>query len=73
MSLLISFALAVDNFGMKCVGKQAPLYLIATVEKQYVISVDWSGSQHLILALEWDYAQGHVTLSILKYVLKALR
>ena len=32
-TLPISFTLVVDDFGMKYIGKQAPLHLIATLKK----------------------------------------
>ena len=55
-SLPISFTLVVDDF-----GKHEPVHLITTLEKQHDISVDWSGSKCLGLALAWDYAQRHIT------------
>ena len=72
-SLPIIFILLVDGFGVKYVGNHAPVHLYATLEKQYDISVDRSGSKWLGLALDWDYAQGHVTLSMLNYVGRDLR
>ena len=40
---------------------------------QYTISVDWTGSNYLGLILEWDYKEGYITISIPKYVVKALQ
>ena len=71
--LPISFTLVVDDFGVKYIGDIAPHHLIKVLEMQYTISVDWTGSNYLGLTLEWDYKEGHVTISIPKYMVKALQ
>jgi len=70
--LPISFTLVVDNFGVKYIGKQAPLHLIETLKKQYTILIDWMGTNYLGLTLDWDYKNRHVRVSVPLYMCKAL-
>ena len=51
-SLIISFTLVVDGFGVKYVGKYASMHLIDTLRKQYVMFIDWSGSNYLGFVLD---------------------
>ena len=50
--LPVSFTLVVDDFGVKCIGNEAPRHLIKVLEMQCTISVDWTGSNYLGLTLE---------------------
>ena len=61
-SLPISFTLVVDDFGAQHIGKDAVLRLIDTLRKQYVMFIDWSGSNYLGFVLDWNYKERHVTL-----------
>ena len=51
-SLPISFTLVVDNVGAQHIGKYAALHLIYTLQKQYVMSIDWSGRNYLGFILD---------------------
>ena len=51
----MTFTLVVDDFGVKFVGDQHANHLKSTLEKYYDITVDWSGSKYIGIALELDY------------------
>ena len=42
----ILFTLMVDDFGVKCVGKQHTKHLIEFLKENYEISEDWEGSEY---------------------------
>ena len=41
----IQFVLIIDDFGIKCVGKQHALHLLKILEQNYEITTDWDGKQ----------------------------
>jgi len=68
----IQFTLTVDNFGVKYVGKDNADHLIAALRKHYEVEEDWKGSLYCGITLNWNYAQGHVDISMPGYVNKLL-
>jgi hypothetical protein len=68
----ISFTLVVDDFGVKYVGTKHAQHLIDTLQRQYKITTDWTGSLYCGLTLKWDYTARTVDLSMPGYVAKAL-
>ena len=68
----ITFALIVDDFGVKYEGKDSADFLIATLSRDYTITVDWSGKEFCGLHLEWDYTNHTVDLSMPGCVARAL-
>jgi hypothetical protein len=68
----ISFTLVVDDFGVKYVGTEHAQHLIDTLELQYKITTDWTGSLYCGLTLKWDYTARTVDLSMPGYVAKAI-
>jgi hypothetical protein len=40
----ISFSLVVDDFGVKCVGREHAEHLMTCMKKKYNISSDWNGT-----------------------------
>jgi hypothetical protein len=68
----ITFALAVNDFGIKYVGEQRTDHLINAVKDLYGISLDWTGSLYCSLTLKWDYRKCTVDVSIPGYVAAAL-
>jgi hypothetical protein len=60
----ISFALAVDDFGIKYIGKEHAQHLINTMKQDYKIKEDWDGNQYLGITLDWDYKKREVHLSM---------
>ena len=70
----LAFALVVDDFGCKYVGKENAQFLITTLENAgYKITIDWEGKQFCGIDLHWDYENGTVDLSMDGYVEKALQ
>jgi hypothetical protein len=68
----ITFALVVDDFGIKYVGKHHADHLINAVKDLYGVSLDWTGSLYCGLTLQWDYRQRTVDVSMPGYVAAAL-
>ncbi len=46
-----SFALVVDNFGVKYIGKEHVHHLIKALESDYEIEVEWEGTRYLGITL----------------------
>ena len=67
----ICFALCVDDFGVKYVGKAHADHLIQTLKGHYEISMDWNGRRYIGLTLQWDYRNRSVHLSMPGYCEKA--
>eukprot|EP00804_Cyclotella_cryptica_P006269 CCRYP_010123-RA/>CCRYP_010123-RA protein AED:0.17 eAED:0.14 QI:0/0/0/1/1/1/4/0/941 len=67
----ICFALCVDDFGVKYVGKEHATHLISTLKGHYGISTDWEGCRYIGLTLHWDYRKCTVRLSMPGYCEKA--
>eukprot|EP00804_Cyclotella_cryptica_P027940 CCRYP_003829-RA/>CCRYP_003829-RA protein AED:0.45 eAED:0.45 QI:0/0/0/1/0/0/2/0/234 len=51
----ICFALCVDDFGVKYLGKEHAAHLINTLKGHDEISTDWEGRRYIGLTLSWDY------------------
>jgi hypothetical protein len=45
MTRPVQFALVVDDFGMKYVGKEHAQHLNNTIEEHYKLTCDWTGKQ----------------------------
>ena len=67
-----TFALVVDDFGVKYKDKQAADHLIATLQQLYIIKSDWTGSKYIGFTIQFDRLLKTVTLSMPSYVAKAL-
>lgn len=68
----VTFSLVVDDFGIKYVGKEHAEHLINALRADYRITVDWEGQLYCALALNWDYNERSVTLSMPGYIAAAL-
>ncbi len=66
------FTLAVDDFGIKYIGEDNARHLLAALEEDYTLDVDWEGSLYCGISLSWDYKNRTVDLSMPKYVHKQL-
>ena len=51
----IKFTLAVDNFGVKYVGKQHTEHLIQVLQQLYTLCIDCTGTFFCGLTIAWDY------------------
>jgi hypothetical protein len=70
----ISFALVVDDFGVKYVGKEHADHLIASIKSTYKkLTEDWTGSLYCGIILEWDYIGRTVDISMPGYIKKKLQ
>ena len=69
----IQFALTVDDFAVKYVGKEHALHLKSVLEQHYKITLDWTGKRYIGMTLDWDYEKRQVHVSMPGYVEKALK
>lgn len=68
----ISFALTVDDFAVKYVGKEHAQHLLSAIEEHYECKADWEGTRYIGLTLDWDYDNREVHISMPGYVAEAL-
>jgi hypothetical protein len=64
----IQFSLVVDDFGIKYTDKADVHHLIAALSKDYVLKVDWAGTNYCGLTFAWDYANHTVDISMPGYI-----
>ena len=69
----ITFTLCVDDFRVKCVGKQHGDHLMSILGEHYTVSHYWTGSRYLGTYIDWDYTNLEVHLSMLSYVRDAIK
>ena len=50
------FCIMVNDFGVRCVGRENAKHLKQVLEKHYEIATDWSGTKYIRLTFEWNYA-----------------
>jgi hypothetical protein len=62
----------VDDFGVKYIKKTDAEYLLAVLKQDYECDMDWEGTRYLGLAINWDYKNRKVHLSMPGYIDKAL-
>ena len=67
------FCLCVDNFGIKYYNCDDIAHLENTSKPQYTAKIDWEGKKFLGFTLDWNYDDGHVTLSMPNYIPHALK
>ena len=68
----IIFVLIVDNFLIQFTTEAALTHLINTLQQHYTITIDRTATKSCGMQLDWEYGEGHVTLSMPGYVEKAL-
>ena len=56
-----------DGFGVKYVNKEDVDHLIASIKTTYSLTKDWTGNLYCGIALEWDYKNGHIDISMPGY------
>ena len=70
----VSFTLVVDDFGVKYVGKEHAQHLIDCLKScKYTLTEDWTGSLYCGIALDWNYLNGYVDISMPGYIKKKLQ
>ena len=72
LSRPITFALVLDDFGIKSVGTHHTNHLINALRELYAITTDSIPSIYCNTALERNYIDYYVDVSMLGYVAKAL-
>ena len=72
MSRATIFTLIVGDFAIKYAKYQDADHILQALRAKYTISTDWEASLYIVVTLKWDYTDGHVDLSMPKYVAKAL-
>ena len=69
----VTFALVVDDFGVKFSDPADFDHLLAALETLYKVTTDRTGSKFIGISLDWHYSgDRHVTLSMPDYVTAAL-
>jgi hypothetical protein len=68
----ISVCLWLDDFGIKYNNKEDVLHLMASLQKHYELTVDWTGSKYLGFTLEWDNTKRTLDVSMPGYISRAL-
>ena len=48
----MQFTLIVDDFGVKYVGKEHALHLKATLEDDYIVTMEWDGKGYIGITLD---------------------
>ena len=69
----IQFALTVDDFGVKYIGKEHAIHLQKVLEEHYKVTTDWTGTRYIGIHLAWDYKNSKVHLFMPDYVQTALK
>jgi hypothetical protein len=64
--------LAVDDFGVKYIGKEHVMHLIRVLKEHHEVEEDWEGTGYLKITMDWDYKNHQVHLSMPEYVEPAL-
>jgi hypothetical protein len=67
-----TFALCVDDFGVKYFSHADAMHLINAVKDHYELTINWSGKLYCGLSLDWHYDEGYVDISMPGYVNRAL-
>ena len=66
------FTLAVDEFGIKFFAADDATHLLDTLQGNYSITVDPSGSKYCDLTIKWNYPGDYIDISMPNSVRKAL-
>ena len=69
----IMFCLVVDDFGVKTTARDHVEHLKATLEEYYTVAMDWDGTLFCGINIDWNYPERTVTLTMPKYIPKALQ
>jgi hypothetical protein len=73
VSCPISFTLVINDFGVKYVDKADVDHLIDSIKKMYTLTKDWTGALYCSVALNWDYKNRTVDISMPGYIKKKLQ
>ena len=59
-----TYMFVVDDFGIRYTNCEHAEQLLDTLQKNYTISIDWSGSKYCGLDIDWNYEEKWVKVSI---------
>ena len=65
--------LVIDGFLVHYTSDTALQHLTSILKDHYTITIDAQATKFCVMTLEWNYGEGHVTLSMPGYVEKALQ
>jgi hypothetical protein len=65
--------LVVDNFGVKYVNQEDIIHLIGAFKLTYTHTKDWTGNLYCRIALDWDYKNRTVNISMPGNIMKKLQ
>ena len=68
----ISFLLVVDDFAIKYTNKDDAEHLLAALQTEYKMSIDWKAERYCGLILAWDYNKRTCDISMPGYIERAL-
>jgi hypothetical protein len=68
----VTFTLVLNNFGIKYVGKKHVYHLLQALKQEYEVTEDWTGALYYGIALDCNYKEGTVDLSMSGYTDAAL-
>ena len=71
-TLPTAFTLVVEDFGVKITNAKHATHLIDALRAMYTISIDTTGLLYCGLTIKWDYAAGHVDISMPDYIKQVL-
>ncbi len=61
-----------DNFGVKCVGKEHVDHLISCIKQKYELTEDWTWDLYCGIKLLWDYDARTLNILMPRYIEKLL-
>ena len=65
------FALVVDDFALKYIGKDNALHLIKALQDKYEdVEVNWDGTKLCGINLQWDYVKRQYKLNLKGFIAK---
>jgi hypothetical protein len=70
---VLLFSLVVDNFGVQYTKLADAKQLKATLKAMYEITINWTGTKYLGLALKWDYQERTCNISMPGYIERMLQ
>jgi hypothetical protein len=63
----------VDDFGIKYINDDNVKHLIASLKTMYTLTEDWKGNLYCRIALNWDYVNRTVEISMPGYIKKKIQ
>ncbi len=69
----ILFTLMVNNFGIKYIKEDDVKHLIASMKWMYKLAKDWKGDLYCGIALNWNFVNGTVDISMLGNIKKKIQ